>query len=116
MRGVPAVRIGRPTFLKDTVVAALAGAALGALLLALLLAVGRRDWTGPVGDALQSLWIFYGVGLLLRLCLHGMHNYMNAGFAPEHESPRANVIKYSRPLLWLGAGGVTAGTVLLLVG
>ena len=56
------------------------------------------------------------MGLLLRLCLDGMHNYMNAGFAPEHESPRANVIKYSRPLLWLGAGGVTAGTVLLLVG
>lgn len=113
---MPGVRIGRPTFVGDTLLAAAAGAAIGFALLLGLAAAARRGWSEPVGSALESLFVFYLVGLLMRLALHGVHHYVHAEMAPEHENPREDLLRYTRPLLWLGAAGGAAGAVLVRLG
>ena len=113
---MPAVRIGRPTFLRETVVSVLVGGVVGALVLGLFLLTDRGGWAEPFGTTVASLGIFYVVGLLFRLCMHVLHDLAHRGFPPEQEWPREAMLKYSRPALWLGAGGFAAGMVLVLLG
>lgn len=108
------MRIGRPMFLRDTVLAALAGAAGGLVLALVVAAAGYPEWGEVLHQALSGLGIFYVVALVMRLALHGMYDYANSGTDLTTAAPREQWLRYTRPLLWLGAGGFAAGAIISL--
>lgn len=108
------VRIGRPRFLRDTALAALAGAAIGLLLALVVGGSGFPEWGETLQGAGSSLLIFYLVGLAMRLGLHAVHSHVYRGTDPATEPPREELLRFTRPFLWLGASGAAAAAVLAL--
>lgn len=108
------VRIGQPRFLRDTALAALAGAAIGLLFALVVGGSGFPEWGETLQGACSSLLIFYFVGLAMRLGLHAIHSHVHRGTDPATEPARDDLLRYTRPFLWLGAAGAAAAAVLAL--
>lgn len=117
VQGMSRVRIGRPTFLKDSALSAAFGA-VGALPVAVVLALTDfPEW----GETLLSFLVigafFYLVGLAIRALLHLAYAYMIHGTGPgPEEGPlsRTSLLGYSLPWLRFGAGSAGAAGVLVL--
>lgn len=108
------VRIGRPTFLADTGLSVLFGAAGGLLVAVVVALAGFPEW----GETLLSFLVVFAfalpLGLVFRLLMHAGFEYVNHGMEPSQDTPRSVYLAYSRPVLRFGAGSVGAAAVLSL--
>ena len=108
------VRIGRPTFLADTGLSLLFGAAGGLLVTAVVALAGFPEW----GETLLSFLVvfagFFPVGLLMRLFLHIGIEYVNHGLDASQDMPRSVYLNYSLLPMRFGAGSAGAAGVLSL--
>lgn len=113
------VRLGRPTFLKDTALSVLFGAAGGLPVATVVTLAGFPEWGETLLSFLVVFSAFLLVGLGIRGCLHLMYAYMNHGLdsvkgKDEGELSLANMLRYSRPWMRFGAGSAGAAAVLSL--
>lgn len=111
------VRVGRPTFLKDTALSLALGAAGGAVVAVVVALAGFPEW----GETLLSFLVigacFYLVGLAIRGLLHAGYAYASHGLSTRHESgpmSRASLLGYSLPWLRFGAGCAGAAAALVI--
>ncbi|MBC7374403.1 MAG: hypothetical protein H7323_10485 [Frankiales bacterium] len=106
------VRLGRPTFLRDTALWLLYGAAGGLVLAAVVALAGFPAWGASLMRFLGGLSAILLYGLVLRLLLHIGIEYKNHRPDATQDMPRADILNHSRWLLRLGAGATGAEAVL----
>ena len=108
------LRIGRPTFLADSGLSALFGAAGGLLVAVVVALTGFPEWGETLLSFLVVLSIFFVAGLAVRAGLHLLYEYVNHGMDASEDLPRSAYLAYTRPLLRFGAGSAGASAVLSL--
>lgn len=106
------VRLGRPTFLKDTAVSLGIGVLGGLVLAAVAVAADYPEWTETLFSFLLVFVVFYFVGLAIRAILHVGYEYVNHGRSTPPTLARSTYLRYSLPWMRLGAGSAGAAAVL----
>ena len=111
------MRFGRPTFLADTGLSVLFGAAGGLAVAAVVTLAGFPEW----GETLLSFLVVFSsalpLGLVFRLLMHWGYESINRGLtksADEGVLSRQSFLGYSRPVLRFGAGSAGAAAELSL--
>lgn len=111
------VRIGRPTFLKDTALSLAFGAAGGLLVAVVVALTDFPEW----GETLLGFLVVFSsalpLGLVIRLMMHWGYESINRGLTPKQDEgvlSRQSFLGYSRPPMRFGAGSVGAAAVLSL--
>ena len=107
-------RIGRPTFLADTALSVMFGAAGGLLVTAVVVLAGFPEWGETLLGILVVFAAFFLVGLGIRGGLHLVFVDINHGLDPSGDRPRAEYLSYSRGWMRFGAGSAGAAAVLSL--
>ena len=107
-------RIGRPTFLADTALSVLFGAAGGLLVTAVVVLAGFPEWGETLLGILVVFAAFFLIGLGIRGGLHLVFVDINHGLDPSGDRPRAEYLSYSRGWMRFGAGSAGAAAVLSL--
>lgn len=111
------VRIGRPTFLKDTGLSVLFGAVGGAAVAAVVALAGFPEWGETLLSFLVVFSVFFLVGLAMRGLLHAMYSWSDRGLPPSPDDgplSRAKLIAGTRPVLRFGAGSAGAAGSLVI--
>lgn len=109
------VKLGRPTFLRDTALSLGLGALGGLLVAAVAVVAGYPEWAETLWSFLVVFACFYVVGLAIRGLLHVGYEYVNHGRLTPPTTPRSTFLRYSLPWLRFGAGSAGAAVVLGLV-
>ena len=108
------LRFGRPTFLADSALSVLFGAAGGLLVAVVVALAGFPEWGETLLSFLVVFSCFYLVGLAMRAGLHLVYEYVNHGLDASEDQPRSAYLDYTRPVLRFGAGSAGAAAVLAL--